>query len=279
MLEKRRLGHTGMEVSCLGLGTVKLGRNQGVKYPNDFDLPDDNAVRSLLDKAAELGINLLDTAPAYGTSEERLGEILQNRQRWVICSKVGEVFQNGQSIFDFSAACVRSSVERSLRRLNTDWLDIVLVHSDGNDMDIIDSSDCLYELQKIKERGLIRSFGVSTKTVEGGLEAARRTDVVMVTYNPSARDDGTVIDEALKLDKGVLIKKGLLSGHLESLPDKEIDPVEQSLAFIFGKEGVSSVIVGTINNEHLEHNARCTARVLKRLTGNPTDRNPVSFPR
>ena len=102
MLEKRRLGHTGMAVSCLGLGTVKIGRNQGVKYPKDFDLPDDNAVRTLLDKAKELGINLLDTAPAYGTSEERLGKLLRDRENWIICSKVGEEFQNGQSIFNFS---------------------------------------------------------------------------------------------------------------------------------------------------------------------------------
>jgi aryl-alcohol dehydrogenase-like predicted oxidoreductase len=278
MLEKRRLGLTGMEVSCLGLGTVKIGRNQGVKYPADFDLPDDGAVTALLDKAAELGVNLLDTAPAYGTSEERLGKLLQDRQRWIICSKVGEEFQNGQSIYDFSATHVRSSVERSLRRLNTDWLDIVLVHSDGNDMDIFNRSDCLDELRSLKERGLIRSFGVSTKTVNGGVQAARHTDVVMVTYNPSAPEDGAVIDEAMKLGKGVLIKKGLLSGHLGSLPDSKIDPVEQSLEFIFSKQGVSSVIVGTVNNDHLEHNVRCAQKVLERPSGNLKNRNPVSFP-
>ncbi len=265
ILEKRRLGQTGLEVSCLGLGTVKFGRNQGVKYPHDFDLPDDNAVRSLLDNASELGINLLDTAPAYGVSEERLGRLLKDTESWVVCSKVGEEFQNGQSIFDFSAGNIRSSVERSLRRLNRDWLDIVLVHSDGNDLAIIDHSDCIDELQKIKQSGLIRSFGISTKTVEGGLRAVQCADVVMISFNPLVREDEKVIEEAAKRDRGVLVKKGLLSGHLDSLPDSSIDPVEQSLRFIFSKQGISSVIVGTINNDHLKHNAECATRAIERL--------------
>ena len=75
-LQQRPLGNTGMTVSVLGLGTVKLGRNQAVKYPEPFELPDDAQARRLIDRARDLGINLLDTAPAYGTSEERLGRLL-----------------------------------------------------------------------------------------------------------------------------------------------------------------------------------------------------------
>src|SRR5690554_4390721 len=113
----RPLGNTGLQVSPLGLGTVKIGRNQGVKYPS--------------------GINLPDTAPAYGTSEERLGPLLQGqRQDWVLCTKVGEEFVDGQSRFDFSAAHTRFSVQRSLQRLHTDYLDLVLVHSSGDDLTV-----------------------------------------------------------------------------------------------------------------------------------------------
>ena len=128
----RPLGSTGLTVSPLGLGTVKLGRDQGVKYPNGFSIPDDAAARALLHQARELGINLLDTAPAYGISEERLGPLLRGqRQDWVIVSKVGEEFVNGASLFDFSPAHTRLSVERSLKRLETEHIELVLVHSDA----------------------------------------------------------------------------------------------------------------------------------------------------
>jgi len=100
----RPLGSTGLTVSPLGLGTVKLGRDQGVKYPNGFQIPGDDEARMLLRQARDLGINLIDTAPAYGRSEERLGPLLRGqRQDWVIVSKVGEEFVDGQSTHDFSA--------------------------------------------------------------------------------------------------------------------------------------------------------------------------------
>ena len=145
----RELGDTGLTVSALGLGTVKIGRDQGVKYPTPFSIPDDDAVRDLLARARELGINLIDTAPAYGRSEERLGHLLPNRQDWVIVSKVGEEFSDGDSHFDFSPAHTRASVERSLRRLNTDYLDCVLIHSDGNDLDVL-RSGALETLEEMK---------------------------------------------------------------------------------------------------------------------------------
>ena len=113
----RPLGSTGLYVSPLGLGTVKLGRDQGVKYPDRFRIPDDTQALALLNQARELGINLIDTAPAYGISEERLGPLLRGqRQDWVIVSKVGEEFSNGASHFDFTPAHTRFSLERSLRR-------------------------------------------------------------------------------------------------------------------------------------------------------------------
>jgi len=78
-----------MQVSPLGLGTVKFGRNQQVKYPTAFELPDDKQVLNILALARDLGINLLDTAPAYGLSQQRLGKLLSGRQDWIIVSKVG----------------------------------------------------------------------------------------------------------------------------------------------------------------------------------------------
>lgn len=255
MLPRRLFGSTGIEVSVLGLGTVKLGRNQGVKYPESFAIPDDTAAANLIAFAKDLGINLIDTAPAYGNSEERLGHLLQGqRDDWIICTKVGEEFDNGESHFDFSAAHTRRSIERSLRRLRTDTLDIVLVHSDGNDLDVIEHSDVLATLAQCKQEGLLRSFGVSTKTVSGGIAAAQQTDSVMATYNPLFTDERIVLDYCAEHTKGVLIKKAFASGHSSNHA--------AALQFALAHPAVSSVIVGTINPLHLQANVTAAQDAL-----------------
>ena len=259
-MELRELGSTGIKVSPLGLGTVKIGRDQQVKYPTDFKIPDDNAVRELFDLAWGLGINTLDTAPAYGNSEERLGQLLPNRHDWVIVGKVGEIFENGESSFDFSAKYTRMSVERSLRRLRRDHIDMVLVHSDGDDMAIIQNEAVCDTLLELQHEGKIAAVGMSTKTVEGGLWSVENLDVVMASYNPSYTDELPVLQRAAELNKGVLIKKGLQSGHADSAAGG--GGVEQALRFVFAQPAVHSVVVGTINPKHLRENVSITERVL-----------------
>ena len=254
----RTLGNTGLAVSALGLGTVKFGRNEQVKYPTAFTLPDDDAVRALLTQARELGINLLDTAPAYGTSEERLGQLLPDRKDWIIVTKTGEEFRNGASHCDFGAAHTRRSIERSLRRLNTDYLDIVLIHSDGNDEAILDDGACIATLQELKRAGLVRAIGMSTKTLAGGLRAVRELDVAMLTFNLQQRDDLPAIRLANELGKGVLVKKGLMSGHLHA---DQGDPLRASMELVLGEKGVHSLIAGTINPAHLATNAAMAKQV------------------
>lgn len=249
---KTSLGSTGILTSIAGLGTVKFGRNQNIRYPHSFELPSDDQIIDLLAFAKESGINLLDTAPSYGTSEERLGSLLKNRHEWVICTKVGEEFVDGHSFYDFSPDSARNSVDRSLKRLRTDYLDIVLVHSNGDDVKIINETGIFSTLAELKKSGLIRAYGMSTKTVEGGLLAVDLADVVMVTLNPIQTDDQAVIAHAHEKGKGVFIKKALASGHLDKIAAS--DPVQCAMDFVFKCEGVSSVILGTLNKGHLRHN-------------------------
>ncbi len=258
----RPLGHTGLTVSPLGLGTVKLGRDQGVKYPSGFQIPDDDDARRLLKLSRDLGINLIDTAPAYGRSEERLGPLLRGqRQDWVIVSKVGEEFDNGLSRHDFSARHTRLSVERSLQRLETDFIDLVLVHSDGNDLAILEDSEVYPTLAALKREGKIRAFGFSGKTVEGGLKALEQGDCAMVTYNLNEQGERAVIDYAAEHGKAILVKKALASGHVCLEPG--VDPVRASFELLFGQPGVASAIVGTINPLHLAHNVATVAQVIR----------------
>ncbi|AMO57915.1 aldo/keto reductase [Endozoicomonas montiporae] len=261
VLSPRRIAGTDIAVSPIGFGTVKLGRDQQVKYPQGFKIPDDRTATELLKLARSLGINLLDTAPAYGISEERLGRLLQGqRQDWVICSKVGEEFSKGQSHFDFSPEHVRFSIERSLKRLKTDYIDMVLVHSSGDDVNIIQQYGCLDVLADLKKEGLIRATGMSTKTVEGGILALEQSDIAMVTYNLNEQAEKPVLDYAEAHDKGILIKKALASGHV-CLEGE--DPVEKSMELVLGHPAVSSAIIGTINPKHLRDNVKACARVLE----------------
>lgn len=250
------LGRTGLRISRLGLGTVKIGRNTGVRYPSSFSLPGDREVRTLLDTARELGINLLDTAPAYGGSEARLGALLHHRHDWVLCSKAGEEYRDGRSSFDFNGPAIRHSVERSLKRLRTDHLDILLLHSDGNDRSILEQTDALETLERLRDEGLVRAIGLSGKTVEGGLRALELgADCVMVTWNPQATAGQPVIREAQRLQRGVLVKKALASGHLAASLQDHMD-------FVFGEPGVSAAIMGTLNPVHLRDNAAACQRAL-----------------
>ncbi len=259
-LEQKQIAGTDISISPLGFGTVKLGRDQQVKYPKGFKIPDDREALDLLHLSRDLGINLLDTAPAYGTSEERLGCLLgKQRPEWVICSKVGEEFEDGQSRFDFTSEHIRFSIQRSLKRLNTDYIDMVLVHSSGDDVNIIKQYGCLDVLEDLKKEGLIRASGMSTKTIEGGILAFEHSDIAMVTYNLSEQSEKPVLDYAKDHNKGILVKKAFASGH--ACLEGE-DPVYKSMKLVYSHPAVSAAIIGTINPKHLRQNVETCHQVL-----------------
>ena len=241
-LPRRPLGTTGIEVPLIGLGTVKLGRNTGLDV-SPFELPSLREARRLIDGARDLGINLLDTAAAYGESEARLGALLAgNRQRWVLCTKAGEIHEDGESHYDFSGQAIRRSVETSLRRLRTDYLDVVLVHSDGRDMAILSQAEALDTLNTMKRAGTIRAVGFSHKTVAGGRAALAQCDVIMTALSYGDRSQRHVVREAGDRGCGVLIKKPLDSGQAGP----------ETLRYVADQPGVSSIVVGTTNLAHLE---------------------------
>lgn len=255
MLEQRPFAKTGKSVSVLGLGTVKFGRNTGVKYPggDGFSLPADADISSLLDLCIDRGINLLDTAPAYGVTEERLGNILgARRDKFFLVTKTGEEFSDGKSNYIFTAEHTRMSVERSLKRLKTDYLDCVLVHSSRDDANVMTSTPVLEVLAEFKAAGKILSFGVSTYTVDGGKKAVDLCDAVMVAYNKDYTAERAVIDYAHKKGAAVLIKKGLGSGHAQ-------DPATQ-IRFVVGTPGVTSLVFGSLNPANILSNIKALTK-------------------
>jgi aryl-alcohol dehydrogenase-like predicted oxidoreductase len=122
----------------------------------------------------------------------------------------------------------------------------VLIHSDGNDLKIIDELGTLDTLQDLKQRGWIRAVGLSHKTIEGAERALTLDcDVIMATLNVDAAQEAGVIAKAGEQHCGVLVKKALGSGRIK--PD--------SLAWVAAQPGVSSIVSGTINPDHLSANA------------------------
>ncbi len=115
-------------------------------------------------------------------------------------------------------------------------------------------------MAQLKDEGLIGAYGLSGKTVDGGLWALREGDCAMVTYNLNERAERPVIDHALAQGRGILMKKALASGH--ATLGAGVDPVRTSFELVLDQPGVATAIVGTINPLHLAHNVSIAAEVL-----------------
>ncbi len=230
----------------LGFGTVKLGRNAKLRYTHPFDLPTEDEAAALLHGVLDLGITLLDTAPAYGLAEARIGRHLAHRRAdYTLATKAGETFSDGVSRFDFTGQALRASVECSLRDLRTDHVDILLLHSDGNDLHVLHETDAVATLHALRDGGKARHIGLSGKTVEGARAALAWADVLMVPYNAADREHGPVIAEAHAAGVGVLIKKALASGTL---------PPADALRFLTEHSAPVTPVVGSLSLAHLAAN-------------------------
>ena len=253
VLDRRQLGSNGPLISTIGFGAFKIGRNEGIKYEHSYDLPTDEQVASLIHGLLQAGVNYFDTAPAYGLSEKRLGEHLPASDQIIVSTKVGETFQDGRSTHDFSAGGIDQSIDRSLRLLRRPRLDIVFIHSDGNDLSILESSDAIPALRRRQEAGDIGVMGFSGKTLQGH-EHALSLDVfgaLMVEYNLGNREQEPILAKAQARGVGVVIKKGLGSGTL--------DPHE-AIPFL-AKEPITSIVVGGLDLDHLLDDVRLATQV------------------
>ena len=251
---RRPLGRTGLHVSPLGFGAVKIGRTEKLRYAERFDLPDDDAVARLLHGVLDLGVNLIDTAPAYGLSEERIGRHLHGRRHdFVLSTKVGETFDGGVSRFDFSGPAIRDSLHRSLRRLRTDAVDVLLLHSDGEDLRVLRETDAVATLLELKAAGLARAVGLSGKTAAGARAALDWADVLMVPLNAADREHAAVAAEAHARGVGVMVKKALASGTL---------PAAEALRALAEDAAVDTAVVGSLSIDHLRENLRAMRGAL-----------------
>jgi aryl-alcohol dehydrogenase-like predicted oxidoreductase len=247
-MDTRPLGRGGPLLSPIGFGAFKIGRNEKTKYGRHYELPDDAQATRLLNAVLNLGINYIDTAPAYGLSEARIGRTIGHRkQEFLVSTKVGETFTGGMSSYDFSRAAIEASVARSQQALGVDVLDLVFIHSPGDDLHVLHHTDAVETLDRLRESGAVARIGLSAKSPEGVLASLAWADAVMVEYHLLDRSHEQVIAAAADAGLGVVVKKGLAAGAL---------PPDEAIRFVLANPAVSTMIIGTLSAEHLAENLR-----------------------
>lgn len=216
-MEQRLLGSTGLSVSRISLGMWQLsgpvqvdGRADG--FP---DIGRREAIE-LIHAAAELGITCVDTAPIYGggEGERRLGEALRGRRdRFIVSTKMGmDVTADGARRIDTSPAAIATSLEASLRRLETDYVDVLLYHAAPKPDEIHEGREAL---EALKRAGKLRAYGISVFGATELQELTQRgaTQVVMLEQSLHVRPTA-LLKLALRHRLGVMVRGALASGLL-----------------------------------------------------------------
>ena len=244
-MRRRHFPALGRDVAPIAFGSFKIGRNEGIKYAQGYPLPSPAESRELLDAVCELGIDIIDTAPAYGLAESRIGQALMARRGSIaIATKVGERFAHGRSEYDFSRGAVERSLRESMARLCTDRLDVVHVHSDGSDLAILRDGGAIDALEAARAGGMIGVVGFSPKTAEGAMACLgdRRIGSLMLEYHPRDTSMSAVLDRCLSQQVAVLVKKPLASGAIAP---------SEAIPFALAHPAVTSAVVGSLRAEHL----------------------------
>lgn len=230
-MKYNKLGETGIQVSRLGLGTVELGLDYGINEPGNFGKPDEEHSIYLLHKAADAGINLFDTAPAYGCSEELLGEAFADRDGCIIATKANIPPEN-VAMEKF----IEVSLAQSRQKLRRECLDIVQVHNATSGTFL--HSGIFKVLLEEKDVGGIRLIGASVYDPENALAAINSgmIDVLQIAYNVlDQRMDEKVLEKAESEGIGILSRsvylKGVLTERAEWLPE-HCAPLKESVESI-----------------------------------------------
>jgi L-galactose dehydrogenase len=210
-MQRRKLGKTALEISVLGFGTSPFGNVFGHTDPHDN--------QGAVDTAIDAGINFFDVSPYYGLTlaEERLGRTLEgNRQKVVLATKCGRY---GVEEFDFSSKRIRLEVEESLRRLRTDYVDLLQAH----DIEFASFDQIIHEaiptMRELQAEGKTRYIGITGYPVGMLKRVAEQVTVDSILsycrYNLINTDiDAELVPFAEKREIGLINASPLMMGVL-----------------------------------------------------------------
>jgi len=271
-MTKRTLGKTGLSVTSLGFGSAP------VSYLNT----ERESAGKLLNELLDMGINLIDTAASYPGSEELIGEFISHRRdEYVLVSKCGQAFPElpGKA---WTAEVVLATVDRALKQMRTDVIDVMLLHSCN--ARLLQESDALAGLVKAREAGKIRFAGYSGDNDIAAL-AVTMPDIAVLETSISIADQlniDTVLPKAVANNVGVLAKRPIANAawkdisqqqgmyqnyvktYTERLAKMRLSPTdaglpadawsEMALRFTLSQPGVHTAIIGTTNPKNLAAN-------------------------
>lgn len=212
-----------LTVSEIGYGTWPLSGN--TKGSLAYGATDDAESKMALERAFDLGVTLYDVADFYGFGhvETLLGEVFaQRRDRIVLATKVGMVSVDGQQ--DFSAGHMARSLEQSLRRLKTDYVDVYMLHSPK--LSILDDGEVVASLRRFQQEGKVREIGISLASPADGPEAIKKYgfEIIEVNYNIlDQRAEAELFPLCLQARVFPIIRtplaQGILSGNFQFSTD------------------------------------------------------------
>lgn len=283
-LATRTLGRTGVEVTTLGFGAMELRGAPRGREISDAD------VGKLLNTVLDSGITFVDTSIDYGASEERIGKHISNRRsEYFLASKCGCLVgwepsatedRGGPHVYD--RANITAGVEQSLRRLNTDHLDLLQVHMTPSKQ-VLEENDTIQVMKDLQKEGKIRFLGMSgtlpniTDHIAMGV-----FDTFQIPYSCSQREHEDAISQASAAGAGIIIRGGAARGapstdneraHTRNPELKSVyeqaglddllngdTSMEFVMRFTATHPGMTTNIVGTMNPDHLKANIASMAK-------------------
>jgi len=280
----RSLGDTGLKVSEISLGTAEIGLDYGFKGTADYGKPDAKASIRLLHSALDHGINLIDTARAYGNSEEVIGQAFEGMTSPpYIASKVFLSKDAAQKTFSALHEEIFTSIEASLRALRLETLDLLLIHNTA--LEHLRRTEILACLGEAQQQGKVRFLGASCYGEEAPLAVLKESSfrALQVPFNVLDQTmNHQVFPGAAAQQVGIFVRsaylRGVLTSQVHSIPerlaplrsralqvlavlDHEVSSLaEAALRFCLSLSTVSSVVIGVKSVAELEGNLADASR-------------------
>jgi len=275
-MQYKILGRTGLKVSVIGCGGAVIGIPYYLAHEDTNDPAIQEIFISALERAFELGINYFDTAPGYGNGvgEITYGKALsKHRDKIILASKV---------TYSGSPDEIQASVEQSLRRLNTDYLDVIQFHGgyfNDQEADVIMNGGRLDMLEKLRDTGKVRFIGITAEVPTGALErmlASQRFDVLQICYNLAyqhtcdhSRECRGISAIAEQYNMGIVTMRTASSGFMQKLLNREFGLNEEAVTrmcikYVISTPEIDVALVGMRNPKEVEINVT--------LASDPNDR-------